>query len=32
MLVHIPEVLDAERIAAMRAKLEAADWTDGRET
>ncbi|HET7663161.1 MAG TPA: Fe2+-dependent dioxygenase [Rhodanobacteraceae bacterium] len=32
MLVHIPEVLDAECIVAMRAKLEAADWADGRET
>lgn len=32
MLVHVPDVLDASQVVAMRAKLEAADWTDGRET
>ena len=32
MLVHIPNVLDAKQVVAMRAKLEGADWTDGRET
>ncbi|MEO9078637.1 MAG: Fe2+-dependent dioxygenase [Rhodanobacter sp.] len=32
MLLHIPEVLDAEQVTQMRAALEAADWTDGRET
>jgi len=32
MLLHIPQVLDRERLAAVRAALDAADWTDGRET
>ena len=32
MLLHIPNVLDRDQIAGMRRKLEAADWTDGRET
>ncbi|HWU78312.1 MAG TPA: Fe2+-dependent dioxygenase [Rhodanobacter sp.] len=32
MLLHIPEVLDPEQVTQMRAVLEAADWTDGRET
>ncbi|MGH8182680.1 MAG: Fe2+-dependent dioxygenase [Rhodanobacteraceae bacterium] len=32
MLLHIERVLDATAIARMRAKLDAAEWTDGRET
>ena len=32
MLLHIPEVLTGEQVAEMRRKLEAAEWTDGRET
>jgi PKHD-type hydroxylase len=32
MLLHIPDVLSAEQVTQMRAALEAADWTDGRET
>ncbi len=32
MLVHVPQVLGAQQVAAMRAELEAADWADGRET
>lgn len=32
MLLHIPAVLDSAEVIAMRAALEAADWTDGRET
>ncbi|MEO6925520.1 MAG: Fe2+-dependent dioxygenase [Rhodanobacter sp.] len=32
MLLHIPEVLTTEQVSQMRAALEAADWTDGRET
>lgn len=32
MLLHIPDVLDREQVLAMRAALEAASWTDGRET
>jgi len=32
MLVHIPNVLSAERVAAFRDALDRADWTDGRET
>ncbi len=32
MLLHIPDVLSSEQVAQMRAALEAADWTDGRET
>ena len=32
MLLHIPNVLSAEHVASFRAKLDAADWTDGRET
>ncbi|KRE87658.1 PKHD-type hydroxylase [Rhodanobacter sp. Soil772] len=32
MLLHIPDVLSCEQIAQMRAVLDAADWTDGRET
>ncbi len=32
MLVHVPEVLGTDQVVAMRAKLETADWADGRET
>ena len=32
MLLNIPDVLNAEQVAAFRAKLESADWTDGRIT
>ena len=32
MLLHIPNVLSAEHVASFRAKLDAAQWTDGRET
>ncbi|MGH8155347.1 MAG: Fe2+-dependent dioxygenase [Rhodanobacteraceae bacterium] len=32
MLLHIEGVLDAATVARMRAKLEAAEWIDGRET
>ncbi|MFT3763409.1 MAG: Fe2+-dependent dioxygenase [Pseudoxanthomonas sp.] len=32
MLLHIPEILSREQVASMRRELEAADWTDGRET
>lgn len=32
MLLHIPGVLDAEQLGRFRAALEAAPWTDGRET
>lgn len=32
MLLHIPDVLSAEQVTQMRSALEAADWTDGRET
>lgn len=32
MLLHIPEVLTREELAHMRARLEAAEWADGRET
>jgi PKHD-type hydroxylase len=32
MLLHIPEVLAPDQLAPMRAALDAADWTDGRET
>lgn len=32
MLLHIPDVLSREQVIAMRAALDAADWTDGRET
>ena len=32
MLLHIPDVLTAEQIAAARAALAAADWVDGRVT
>jgi PKHD-type hydroxylase len=32
MLLHIENVLDATTVARMRARLDAAEWTDGRET
>lgn len=32
MLLHIPDVLTAEQVANARAKLDAADWADGRIT
>ena len=32
MLVHIPEIIDRDQVAAFRRALDAADWADGRET
>lgn len=32
MMLHIPGVLMPEQVAAMRARLDAADWVDGRES
>jgi PKHD-type hydroxylase len=32
MLVHIPEVLNNAEVADFRARLDAADWVDGRAT
>jgi PKHD-type hydroxylase len=32
MLLHIPQILEAPEVAEIRRRLEAADWTDGRET
>ena len=32
MLLHIPQVLDAQEVAEFRRRLEGADWTDGRQT
>lgn len=32
MLLHIPNVLTPEQVAGFRARLDAAQWTDGRET
>jgi PKHD-type hydroxylase len=32
MLLHIPDVLTAEQVAHARAKLDVADWADGRIT
>ena len=32
MLLHIPDILSREQITRMRSALDAADWTDGRET
>lgn len=32
MLLHLPDVLDPEQLEHLRTALEAADWTDGRET
>lgn len=30
MLVHIPQLLNADQLKLVRARLEAADWVDGR--
>ncbi|MDE2280144.1 MAG: Fe2+-dependent dioxygenase [Xanthomonadaceae bacterium] len=32
MLLHVPDILDREQLHRMRAALDAAEWTDGRET
>lgn len=32
MLLHIPKVLTPNEVAEFRRRLDAADWTDGRET
>ena len=32
MLLHIPAILDHAQLAQLRSALDAADWTDGRET
>jgi PKHD-type hydroxylase len=32
MLLHIPDVLTADQVTHIRQRLDAADWTDGRET
>ncbi len=32
MLLHIPNVLSADELRALRQRLDTADWTDGRET
>src|SRR5690606_36664561 len=32
MLLHIPKILTQDELAQLRAALDAADWTDGRET
>lgn len=32
MLLHIPNVLTREQVAAMRAAIDAAEWVDGRAT
>ena len=32
MLLHIPEVLTREQVTDFRARLDTAQWTDGRET
>lgn len=32
MLLHIPDILTGEQVSRIRAELEAAEWTDGRET
>ncbi|BFI95665.1 MAG: Fe2+-dependent dioxygenase [Rhodanobacter sp.] len=32
MLLHIPDILSQDRLGPIRAALDAADWTDGRET
>jgi PKHD-type hydroxylase len=32
MLLHVPNILDAEQVRQMRQALDAADWADGRET
>ena len=32
MMLHIPDVLSREQVTAMRAAIDAAEWTDGRAT
>ena len=32
MLLHVPDILDREQLHRMRVALDAAEWTDGRET
>jgi PKHD-type hydroxylase len=32
MLLHVPAVLDAPQVAQLRAELDRAEWTDGKET
>ncbi|MDM0016547.1 Fe2+-dependent dioxygenase [Variovorax saccharolyticus] len=32
MMLHVPDVLSAEQVREMRARLEATDWVDGRAT
>jgi PKHD-type hydroxylase len=32
MMLHIPAVLTRDQVAAIRARLDAADWVDGRES
>ncbi len=32
MLLHIPQLLTRQEVAEFRRRLDAADWTDGRET
>ncbi|WP_148716820.1 Fe2+-dependent dioxygenase [Chitinolyticbacter meiyuanensis] len=32
MLLHIPQVLTADQVRAIRADLDATDWVDGRQT
>jgi PKHD-type hydroxylase len=32
MLLHVPDILSRDELARMRAALDAAEWTDGRET
>jgi len=32
MMLHVPQVLTPEQVREMRAVLERADWTDGRQT
>ncbi|WDS37404.1 Fe2+-dependent dioxygenase [Pseudoxanthomonas sp.] len=32
MLLHVPDILGPDQLQQMRAALDAADWTDGRET
>lgn len=32
MLLHVPDILDAQQVASFRQALETADWADGLET
>lgn len=32
MLLHVPEILTRDELRSLRAALDGADWTDGRET